>query len=65
MDEFSEKSSIEYWFDKYYTIHEQKYRRLIALGIEEDEGINVKSALFELYQNAEKARKKIQELELK
>ena len=59
-----EISNLKYWFDKYYTEHEQKFRRLISLNITEDDGVNVSKELEKLYQQAEVNRKRIQELEV-
>lgn len=51
------------WFDIYYTQHEQKYRRLIALGKMCDNGTNPQDNLQQLYIQAEEKRKKIIEIE--
>lgn len=51
------------WFSTYYTIHEQQYRRLIALNKLCDDGSNPSVKLTELYAVAEEKRKRIQELE--
>jgi len=56
-------SQLKSWFDTYYTQHEQKYNRLIALERECDDGSDPADKLIELYQEAERNRKKIQELE--
>lgn len=50
------------WFCDYYTIHEQKYTRLIALGIDVDAN---SIALAKLYTDAERVRAEIQSLELR
>lgn len=48
------------WFNDYYTIHEQKYNRLIALKINVEENTQL---LQELYVQAEQVRAEIQALE--
>lgn len=58
-----EINKLKKWFDDYYTIHEQQYRRLIALDKLCDDGINPSIKLNELYTQAEINRGKIQELE--
>lgn len=58
-----ELGNLEYWFDKYYSEHEQKYRRLDFLGLKCDDGTDPKDRLTELYKEAETNRKRIQELE--
>lgn len=50
------------WFDTYYAQHEQKYRRLRTLNKSTDDGRNPYDCLIELYNEAEKNRKRIQEL---
>ena len=52
------------WFNEYYTIHEQKYRRLHFLGQLCDDGSNPYIKLNELYNEAELKRKTIQNYEL-
>ena len=54
---------LQNWFDTYYAQHEQKFRRLIALGKKTDEGADANIELTKLYVEAEEKRKKIQELE--
>lgn len=54
---------LQTWFDTYYAQHEQKLRRLIALGKKTDEGADANIELTKLYVEAEEKRKKIQELE--
>lgn len=54
---------LQTWFDTYYTQHEQKYNRLIALDRLTDNGENPHDKLIELYETAEINRKRIQELE--
>lgn len=51
------------WFDGYYTIHEQKYRRLSALNVPDDDGQDVVDKLQMLYQEAEIKRKRVQEIQ--
>lgn len=48
------------WFNTYYTIHEQKYNRLIALN---DESEDWQTLLTDLYKEAEIKRARIRELE--
>lgn len=55
-----ELSYLTGWFSNFYTIHEQKYNRLIALGMTES---NPQEKLLELYEEAEAKRARIQELE--
>lgn len=52
------------WFDTYYTIHEQKYRRLYTLNKNDDDGISGYDKLIQLYNEAEIKRKRIKELEV-
>lgn len=54
----NEINSIKNWFNDYYTIHEQKYRRLYTLGNKE-----AYDDLVNLYNEAEIKRARIQELE--
>lgn len=54
-----ELSTLIEWFNTYYTIHEQQYRRLHTLG---DNAAYYK--LIELYEEAEIKRQKIQQLEV-
>jgi len=58
-----EIKTLKRWFDFYYTQHEQKYRRLIALGDLTDDGNNPEDVLMDLYREAEINRKTIQDLE--
>ncbi len=51
------------WFNNYYTIHEQKYRRLYTLNKLDDDGVPAYDKLIALYNEAENNRKRIQELE--
>lgn len=53
------------WFNTYYTIQEQKLRRLHTLQLLCDDGTTPYYALVDLYNLAEKYRKEIQELEKK
>lgn len=52
----------KYWFDTYYTVHSQKYTRLISMGIDVDANSR---ALAQLYIDAERVRAEIQSLELR
>lgn len=58
-----EIDSLRNWFNGYYAEHEQKYRRLYTLKLYCDDGTHPYDKLTELYQTAEKNRKRIQELE--
>ena len=60
---FNEMLELSDWFDSYYAVHEQKYRRLIALNKADDDGINAADKLTALYEEAEVKRARIQELE--
>ena len=51
------------WFDEYYSVHEQKYRRLMLLNKKDDDGSNASDELITLYELAEQKRARIQELE--
>ena len=51
------------WFNEYYTIHEQKYRRLMALNKTDDNGADPKTLLLALYSEAELKRLRIQQIE--
>lgn len=55
--------AIKIWFNNYYTQHEQKYNRLIALNKLDDNGENPSTLLNALFEEAEVKRKRIQELE--
>lgn len=66
------KSTLEYeqeiedlklWFDTFYTEHEQKYRRLIALNKLTDNNKNPNQELMSLYNVAEENRLRLQQLE--
>lgn len=59
---YNELDELKQWFDVYYTQHEQKYRRLIALGLLTDDNRNPEELLMELYRDAEVVRKRIIEL---
>lgn len=54
---------IKEWFEEEYTYKEQKFRRLISLNKLDDDGIDAKTKLTELYIEAESKRTKIQMLE--
>lgn len=58
-----ELKELKYWFDNYYSQHEQKYRRLHSLGKLTDEGKDPYNELINLYNEAEIKRARIQELE--
>lgn len=59
-----EQIELTEWFDGYYTIHEQKYRRLEALSKADDDGENPTVKLKALYEEAEEKRKRLQEVQL-
>lgn len=59
----TEINKIKIWFETEYTYKEQKFRRLIALNKLDDDGIDAKTKLTELYIEAEAKRTKIQMLE--
>lgn len=61
---FDEMLELSDWFDGYYAVHEQKYRRLIALNKPDDDGVNAADKLTALYEEAEIKRRRIQELEI-
>lgn len=52
-----------FWFSNYYTIQEQKLRRLHTLGLKCDDGSEPIEKLKQLYREAEEKRKEIQRLE--
>ena len=54
---------LKYWYNNYYTQHEQKYRRLHTLNKLTDEGKDPYNELINLYNEAEIKRARIQELE--
>ena len=58
-----EINKLKHWFNTEYLYKEQKFRRLIALNKLDDDGIDAKTKLTELYIQAELKRIKIQELE--
>lgn len=60
----SEMYELKNWFNTYYTEHEQKYRRLNTLKQLTDELEDPYNKLVELYQEAERKRKRIQEIEV-
>lgn len=53
-----ELAQLKDWFNGYYTIHEQQYRRLHTLG-----DTSAYDKLIALYNEAETKRKRIQDLE--
>ena len=58
-----EMFNIQIWFDTYYAQHEQKYRRLVAMGKLTDDKKDPNQQLLTLYAEAEEKRKRIQEIE--
>lgn len=62
--ELLELKELKKWFDTYYTIHVQKYNRLIALG-RDDNGLDPNEEIKTLYEDAETKRNRINEIELK
>lgn len=60
----NEMADLKYWFNNYYTIQEQKLRRLETLNILTDNGEIPHDALLNLYNEAETKRSRIQELEV-
>ena len=63
IDAKKELRRLQDWFDYEYTYKEQKYRRLQALDILDDDGVEAIVKLKDLYLEAETVRKRIQELE--
>lgn len=61
---YDEYNNLLYWFNNNYTYKEQKYRRLITLNLVCDDGSNPNDKLLQLYEEAERNRRRIQELEL-
>ena len=59
----NEHNELKKWFDSVYSYKEQKYRRLIALNKNDDDGIDGQTKLNVLYKEAEEKRVRIQELE--
>lgn len=51
------------WFDTEYRYKDEKYNRLIILGKTDDDGVSAEVKRKDLYEEAEKVRKQIQELE--
>lgn len=60
MDALDNIRYMQHWFDGYYTIHEQKYNRMIRLN---DTTENWFEKLQELDELAEEKRDRIKELE--
>ena len=58
-----EQVELKIWFDTYYAQHEQKYRRLVAMGKLTDDKKDPNQQLLTLYAEAEEKRKRIQEIE--
>lgn len=63
MNPNKELGLLQNWFHNEYQYKEQKYRRLIAMGKMDDDGISPQTKLNLLYQEAENNRLRIQELE--
>ena len=59
----TEIAELKTWFDTIYTKQEQKLRRLITLKILCDDGQHPEDKLITLYNEAERKRKRIQDLE--
>lgn len=59
----NEMEALKSWFNDYYTIQEQKLRRLHTIGKSTDDGQDPYQALLNLYNLAEINRARIQELE--
>ena len=59
----AEIAELKTWFDTIYTKQEQKLRRLITLKILCDDGQRPEDKLITLYNEAERKRKRIQDLE--
>lgn len=59
----NELYELRIWFDTYYSQHCEKYQRLIRLNKFTDDGALPKDALLALDYEAERKRKRIQELE--
>ena len=59
----AEIAELKTWFDTIYTKQEQKLRRLITLKILCDDGQHPEDKLITLYNEAERKRKRIQDLE--
>lgn len=62
-EEIIQIREIEEWFNTYYTIHEQKYRRLISLNKMTDTGTSPTTELINLYELAEQKRMQLQSIE--
>ena len=58
-----EINKLKDWFNDYYSVHEQKYRRLVYLNKLDDDGATGQSKLEKLYIEAEEKRKILQDLE--
>lgn len=59
----NELYELRIWFDNYYSQHSEKYLRLMRLNKFTDDGTLPKDALMALDYEAERKRKRIQELE--
>lgn len=64
MTALEEYGNLLNWFKFEYTAKEQKYRRLYALKLYCDDGSYPYDRLIELYKEAERKRRRIQELEV-
>lgn len=62
--EMLELADLKKWFDIYYTIHVQKYSRLISLK-KDDNGLDPAKELKTLYEEAEVKRTRINDIEIK
>ena len=60
-----EINKLKEWIRFQYNYKEQKYRRLIALNKMDDDGVDSKTKLNDLYIEAEEKRSQIQTLEAK
>lgn len=56
-------AELKQWFDTEYRYKDEKYNRLIVLGKTDDDGVSAEVKRKDLYEEAEKVRKQIQELE--
>ena len=59
----TELGLLKYWFNTFYSEHEQKFRRLYSLNVKCDDGADPYEQLVLLYKEAEIKRKRIKELE--
>ena len=56
-------AKLKNWFNTEYRYKDEKYNRLIILGKTDDDGVSAEVKRKDLYEEAEKVRKQIQELE--